>query len=205
MSFLMLVVEQTQEIALQHRYGYFTNRWNIYRGNILDFRLKITHTGKIDCHYSWFQQASGHLVGGRRDTSNNYIALGNNIFWFEIGLGGSIAVDRGSPIALKDLDIVNVNGIDLGTVVRQQGSQGTTNYLATVNNSDGLTSQMVAVGQRMIIHADMVEYFDHSQWSAGENSLACLIVVQEPIIAVEFAIVDNIESLDILGGINQIL
>ena len=103
------------------------------------------------------------------------------------------------------LDTIDVDRVDLGTVIGKEGSKGTTDNLGAVDDSDNPSVEAVAVRKNSVVDSDIFHDLDQSKWGAGNDALLGLGFVQEADVVVHVVDVLVVQTLDILADIDNVL
>lgn len=107
--------------------------------------------------------------------------------------------------AVELLDAVDVDRVDLGTVVGKESGKRATNNLTAVDNGDDTAVEAVSVGENSVVNSDIFHDLDQTQGCAGENALLGLCGVQETDVVVHVVDVLVVQALDILAHVNNLL
>lgn len=103
------------------------------------------------------------------------------------------------------LDTVDVDRVDLSTVVGEKGGEGTTNNLGAVDNGDDSSVEAVTVGKNSVVDSDIFHHLDQSEGGAGDDTLLGLGLVEEADVVVHIIDVLVVQTLDILADIDDVL
>ena len=99
----------------------------------------------------------------------------------------------------EDLDAGDVDGVDGGAVVGEQGREGAAVDLAPVDHGDGLAEEAVAVGQDRVVDLQVLEGLDDGERGAGEDGLLEVVGrVEEADVVVHVEEVGVAEAFDVL-------
>lgn len=106
---------------------------------------------------------------------------------------------------MEFLDAVDVDRVNLGTVVGKEGGKRAANNLTAIDNGDDSAVETVSVGENSVIDSDIFHDLDQTQGCAGDNALFRLCFVQETDIVVHVVDVLVVQTLDILAHVNNVL
>ncbi|KAH3665529.1 hypothetical protein OGAPHI_003715 [Ogataea philodendri] len=98
---------------------------------------------------------------------------------------------------LVRLDVVDVHGVDGGSVVCQKGSQWSSHNLRPVHNSNCLSVESITVVQQRVVHPQVFEDLDDGKRSARENRFLLVRVIQVPDIVVHVGDVAEIKTFNV--------
>lgn len=110
-----------------------------------------------------------------------------------------------SSTTVKLLDAIDIDRVDLGSVVGEESSQRTTNDFRTVDDGDDSSVEAVTVGKDHVVDSNVLHDLDNSQGGARENALFGVGVVQEADVVVHVVNVLVVETLNILAHIDDVL
>jgi hypothetical protein len=106
----------------------------------------------------------------------------------------------------KLLHTGDINTVNRGAIISQQGSQRAANNLRPVHNADSVTEQTVSGGQDSVVDIEVLEDLDDGQRGAGQDALLALgLRVQEADVLVHVEDVAVAETLDIFGDVDDLL
>lgn len=103
------------------------------------------------------------------------------------------------------LDTIDINRVNLGTIVGQESGQRTTNNFGSVNDSNHSSVQAVSVRQDSVIDSDILHDLDQSQGCARNNTLLGLGLVQETNVMVHVVNVLVVKTFHILAHVDDVL
>lgn len=103
------------------------------------------------------------------------------------------------------LDVVNVLGVDDGTVVGQQRRKRPSHDLRPVDDRNGVSVQAIAVGQDGVVDLEVLEDLDDGERGAGQDALELLGIIEEADVAVHVGNVLVSQALDVLAHIDDVL
>lgn len=100
----------------------------------------------------------------------------------------------------EELDAGDVDAVDGGAVVGEQGGQRAAIDFAAVDHGDGLAEKAVAVGEDGVVDLQVLQGLNDGEGSAGEDGLLAVGgCVQEALVVVHVEQVGVAETLDVLG------
>lgn len=107
--------------------------------------------------------------------------------------------------AVELLDTIDINRVDLGTVVSEESGKWAANNLTAVDNGYDSAVEAVSVGENSVVDSDIFHDLDQTQGRAGDNTLLGLCGVQETDVVVHVVDVLVVQTLDILAHVYNVL
>jgi hypothetical protein len=106
----------------------------------------------------------------------------------------------------KLLHTGDINTVNRGTIISQQGGQRAADNLRPVHNTDSVAKQTISGGQDSVVDIEVLEDLDDGQRGAGQDALLALgLRVQEADVLVHVEDVAVAETLDIFGDVDDLL
>ena len=114
--------------------------------------VKVAVARKVDAYGAVADQIGGHLEGLGRDAGDDDVAAGQRVGEVPTFLVEDLVTGLTDAAAAgEELDTGDVNTVDGGAVVGEQGRKGTAVDLTAVDDGDGLAEEAVAVGQDRVV------------------------------------------------------
>mmetsp|Transcript_16160 Transcript_16160/g.44768 ORF Transcript_16160/g.44768 Transcript_16160/m.44768 type:complete len:239 (+) Transcript_16160:660-1376(+) len=103
------------------------------------------------------------------------------------------------PTTSEEVDRIDVHGIDVRTIIREHGSQGTADDLTSVDHGDDLAVQLPSRGFAGVVTSwTLLQYLDAAQCCAGQQAFLCVgRVVEKSHVAVEVGAVCVAKAFDV--------
>lgn len=195
----LLVVHQAEKVSQQHGDGDLADGGDVQRGDLLHvFVHKVLFAGEVDDDSAPLDVLGGELVCFRWDAGDNDIGVAGALFEGLVAVEDLVLLVSEAVASLVELDVVDVCGVDGGTVVGEEGGEGSADDLGAVNDGDGFPVESVTVVQDLVICTDVLEDLDDSQRRAGQDRLHGFGLVQETDVVVHVRDVLEVEALDVL-------
>jgi hypothetical protein len=164
-------------------------------------------TREVDTDSTLTQKAGIELVLITGDSSDNNITKRHNILKsLTLQLNNIMSLHMQSLTTSKLLHASNINTVNTGSIISQQGRKRATNNFGTVHDADSVTEETVAVGQDSVVDVEVLEDLDVGQRGAGQDGLLALgLAVQEADVLVHVEDVPVAQAFDVLGHIDDLL
>lgn len=162
--------------------------------------IEVFLTREVDADSAVSDEFGGDLEFLTWHTADDNIAERQAILERPTGLVVHVVVLAFQPsTAREELDVVDVDGVDCGTVVGEEGGEGTANDFGAVNDCDGAAMEAVSVGEDAVIDAEVFEDFDDGEGGTGEDALEGVVRgVKEADVLIHVENVAMREPLDVL-------
>ena len=190
------------KVAQKHSNGNLANAGDINARLLLDRgTVKVLEAGEVDADGAVAEQLGGHLEVLGRDTADNDVAERQHVLELPALLIMHLVAQLADALAAGEhLDTGDVDGINGGAVVGEQGGERAAVDLAAVDDGDGLAEQAVAVGQNGVVDLQVLEGLDDGERGAGQDGLLEIgRRVEEADVVVHVEEVGVAETLDVLG------
>lgn len=189
------------KVPQKNRNGHLADRGHVDGRLLLNGRaIEVAIRGKVDADGSLPDELGRDLVFLGRHAADDDIAEGKALLQGPVLLVFDLVAWLLDSLATREeLDVVDVYGVDGGTVVGEEGGQGSAVDLGPVDNGDGLSVEPVAVREDGVVDLEMLENLDHSQRRAGEDGLLQVLGgVKESDVVVHVVEVLVAEAFDVL-------
>ena len=196
------------EVPQQDGNGDLADRGDVDGGLFLDGRpVKVLVRGKVDAHGAVADELGGHLERLDGDAADDDVAEGQAVLEAPALLVLDL-VARGldALAAGEELDAGDVDAVDGGAVVGQQGGQGPAVDLGAVDDGNGLAEEAVAGGEDGVVDLQVLEDLDDGEGRAGQDRLLLVLGrVEEAHVVVHVVQVLVAHTLDVLGEVDRLL
>jgi hypothetical protein len=178
-----------------------------YRLRRLDIREDYLLAREVDTHGTLTEKAGIELVGVTGNTTDDRVAQRSHILQrLALQVVNLMPALLQTLTASESLDAGDVDTVDAGTVVGQQGGERASDDLGAVDDTDGAAEETVSIRQYRVVDVEVFEDLDNGEGRAGQDTLLALrLGVQEPDVLVHVEDVAMAQALDILGYVDNLL
>mgnify|MGYP007002795151 CR=1 FL=1 len=101
---------------------------------------------------------------------------------------------------------MNINRVDLGSIIGQEGGQGPSDHFASIDNHHRSVVQLISVGGVLVVHnSTVLQHLDDRQRSTGNDRLQVLPPADVADVVVHVETVEVTEPLHVLEWVDAIL
>jgi hypothetical protein len=196
------------QVPQQHGNRHLANARHVDAGLLLDGGpVKVAVAGKVDAHGAVADQVDGDLEALDGDAADDDVAERQHV-----GEPPPLLVEDlvarllEAGAAREELDARDVDAVDGGAVVGEQGGERAAVDLGAVDDGDGLAEEAVAVREDGVVDLQVLEGLDDGERGAGEDRLFAVGGrVEEARVVVHVEEVRVAEALDVLGEGDRLL
>lgn len=169
--------------------------------------IKVSVRGKVDADSTIADELGGYLERLDGDSSNDNVTEWKTVLELPTLLVLDLVAGLLDALSSgEDLDTSDVDGVDGGAIVGEEGSKRSAVDLGSVDDSDSLSEKSVPGSQDGVVDLQILKDLDNSERSARKDGLlAVLRRVNEANVVVHVMDVLVSKTLNVLSKVNRLL